>query len=743
MPTALHSIKTKALVSCSLLLLTMILYLPTVGHEFIQYDDQQYVTENPMVQAGLTWRGLWWAFGFHAGNWHPLAWLSHMLDCTLFGAWAGGHHLSSAFIHALTCVGLFLTLNRMTGALWKSAVVAAIFAWHPLRVESVAWVAERKDVLCGFFWVMTMWAHSRYSAAPSTRGRFAVLAFYALALMSKPMAVTLPLVLLLLDYWPLNRVPTAKSQLSRWYELVREKLPLFAMAALTAGLTLAAQENAMVSKAGLGSGERLIHALAAYGHYLEGLFWPGPMAVFYPYEKDLPTITLLFSVVMILVISALALLWRKQRPYLIVGWLWFLGTLVPVIGLVQVGDQAWADRYTYLPHVGLAMATVWLVAIWLRAPVFQRILGLAFCASMWLLAAKQISHWQNTRSVFEQANRVTVNNYLAETVLGSVLAQEGKWDAAMQRYQRALAIKPGYPQAHFYLGNALEQQGRLDEAIENYRLALWFRPMEAQIRIFLGMALAKNQRPEEAIIEYQTALKLDPQAAAAENNLARIYHSLGQLAEAEQHYGRALAINPALALAHNNLGVLQLQRGQVDAGVTHLRAALKINPTNSETMFNLACGLGQQAQWPEALGLFQQLAPVKAADARFNYEFGKVLDGAGRTKEAMSRLAQSVLLQPDYAEALDRLAWVLATDRDPGFRNGVEASKMANRACELSQHQNPAFLITLAATLAEQGNFAGAIQTLQSAARLANDPSLREQLTKLQSAFSQGQPWRR
>ncbi|MDB6021231.1 MAG: Tetratricopeptide 2 repeat protein, partial [Pedosphaera sp.] len=446
-----HPRQIQGLIALVLGFVSLLLYLPTLRHHFVEYDDQQYVTENARVLAGLTKSGFIWAFGFHASNWHPLAWLSHMLDCQVYGSYAGGHHLTNILLHTASTVLLFLVLNRMTGAMWRSAAVAALFGWHPLHVESVAWIAERKDVLCAFFWMLTLGTYARYAAKPAAGRYWTTLGCFALCLMAKPMGITLPFVLLLLDWWPLDRiadcglriadlgkedsVPVVKMPMLK---LFLEKIPFFILSGASGVLTILAQQQAIVSTKGLPVGQRFEHALVAYLHYLVAAFVPVHLAVYYPYQRMLPVATLVLAGALIVSITLLAVLMARRKPYLTVGWLWYLGTLVPVIGLVQVGDQAWADRYTYLPLIGLFVAVVWLVADLINQQVVLRAMALSVGTAMIVATSLQLRYWKDTRTLFEHALKVAPENYLAITVLGSELAKEGKLDEAMEHYRTAL-----------------------------------------------------------------------------------------------------------------------------------------------------------------------------------------------------------------------------------------------------------------------------------------------------------------
>jgi tetratricopeptide (TPR) repeat protein len=735
-------------------IITLTLYLPVVRHEFIQYDDQQYVTENPRVQAGLTWHGLIWAFGYHAGNWHPLAWISHMLDCQIYGARAGGHHFTNVLLHVASTLLLFLVLNRMTAKLWRSAIVAALFAWHPLHVESVAWVAERKDVLCAFFWMLTLLLYVRYAAKPSVSRYILIAAAFMLCLMAKPMGVTLPFVLLLLDYWPLKRMQEVSARdpqevpafaQKSWRNLIWEKVPLIALSAAACALTISVQQLAIVSTAGLPISQRLIHVLVAYSHYVVAMFAPINLAVYYPFQKTIPISNIVCAALVLGLITLFAVKNFRRRPYIAFGWLWYLGTLVPVIGLVQVGDQAWADRYTYLPFIGLFVPLAWLAFEVIKNRAVLLVLTAVVGAAMLAATSVQLRYWRNTRTLFERTANVTERNALAVTMLGSLLAQDGKFDEAIKYYQTALSYEPRFPEAHFFLGNALDEKGKLDEALAEYEQALWFRPTQEQVHIFMGIALGKQKKYDEAIAHYREALALNPDSAATHNNLARLYHSLGQFDAAIEHYNAALEIDPRLSIAHNNLGILLIQKGNLEEGVKHLREAVKLRPKNMESKFNLALALNQLEQWSEAAELFKATQNSYSTDPKAHYEFGIALFHLKKTREAMSEFAAALLVRPDFPDALDSLAWILSTDINSDSRNGTEAVKMAERACELSERRDPAKLKTLAAAYAEIGRFEDAINTVRAAKDLAAQSKREELANKCQrmlERFGRGEPWR-
>ena len=785
--------KVKSLLGLILGVITLTLYLPSLRNQFLDYDDQQYVTENPHVRAGLTLKGVVWAFGYHASNWHTLTWLSHMLDCQLYGLHPAGHHLTNVLLHTATTVLLFLVLCRMTGAVWRSLFVAALFGWHPLHVESVAWVAERKDVLCAFFFVLTLGAYARYVSSVECRGAekseirspkskgnpkilySLTLFLFALGLMSKPMVVTLPFVLLLVDYWPLQRFQLPITDYKLVVRLVLEKVPFFGLTAVACVLTFIAQNRgyAVVSTAGLAISTRIAHALLSYMHYIGAVLLPRHLSVYYPYQTALPVAEVVAASLTLALVTLIAFWFGRRRPYLLVGWLWFLGMLVPVIGLVQVGDQAWADRYTYLPLIGLFVAIVWTGAEMLDTskmrgavgnpswachprPTFTGMVGrgvptapvivaIGIGVASLALTSLQLRYWKDTRTLFEHAAAVTRNNYMAVTLLGSLSAKEGKLDEAIDCYKTALNWKRDYPEVHFFLGNALDQQAKLDQAIDEYKLALWSRPLQEQTHIFLGAALAKKQQLDEAAGHYHAALKLNPESAIAHNNLGRLLQTQGRLDEATEHYSAALRFDPGFAQAHNNLGVLMLMRGRTAEGAQELRQALRLNPDDPETEYNLGMALNQQQKWDEAAGLLAKTVQKRPDDANAHYQAAITLVHLHKSREAMSHFASALLIRPDFADALDGLAWILVTASDSVLRNGPEALPMSEKACELTSWKEPEKLRTLAAVYAENGRFEDATSIIQRALDVSSrqgQTNLSKECHAMLRSFSSRQPWR-
>jgi tetratricopeptide (TPR) repeat protein len=415
-----------------------------------------------------------------------------------------------------------------------------------------------------------------------------------------------------------------------------------------------------------------------------------------------------------------------------------------VIGLVQAGEQAWADRYAYLPSIGLFVAALWSIKVRETRRIGALVSAILTGSILLTLASIQLRYWKSTRTLFEHAAAVTHNNHMAVTLLGSLYAKEGKLEEAIERYKTALRWKPEYPEAHFFLGNALDQQGHLDEAIAEYQKALGYKPIQEQTHIYLGAALAKQQKPEEATSHYLEALKINPESAAAHNNLAKVLQTKGKLDDAMEHYVAALKFEPGLAQAHNNLGVLLLARGRTAEGASELREALRLNPGDLESEFNLGLALSQQRQWLEAAELFGKALEKRGNDANAHYQFAVALIHLQKTREAMRHYASALLIQPDFPDALDGLAWILAAAQNSNFRNGTEAVRMAERACDLVGRKDAQKLRTLAAAYAEAGRFNEAVTAMQSAIEIASragSSSLKDGQSMV-DAFNASKPWR-
>jgi tetratricopeptide (TPR) repeat protein len=568
-------------------LLVVGIYGRVVGHEFVSLDDPSYILDNPHVVRGLSWDGVRWAFTtFHASNWHPLTWLSHMVDVELFGLEPGGHHAVSVLLHALNAALLFMALRGMTAEPWPSFLAAALFAVHPLCVESVAWAAERKDALSGTFWMLVLVAYGGYARGPRP-SRFAlVFGLLALGLMAKPMLVTLPLVLLLLDAWPLGRW---RPGLRSAGGLLLEKLPLLGLSAASSVVTVLAQRGALAPIQELVLGTRLANALVAYVAYAWNALWPAGLACFYPHaaivapERSSRWIAEGVGAGVLLVIVTLAVVRaRTRRPYLAVGWLWYVGTLVPVIGVFQVGSQSMADRYTYLPSVGLGLMLAWgvkeLAAGLPRARWVPGAAATAGVAALAVWAWIQVGHWRDSRALFEHAIRVTSRNYFAHASLAATLLEAGEIDLARSHYERALGIVPNYARARRGLGDVFERQGEVAPAAAEYERALRDNPRDVETLNSLGVMLKRQGNLAGAAARYEEALRIRPEFARAHYNLANVHELRGDLGRAALHYERAIALDPRHARAHYGLGLILERQGDLRGAARHYAEALRVDP---------------------------------------------------------------------------------------------------------------------------------------------------------------------
>jgi tetratricopeptide (TPR) repeat protein len=569
-----------------LVLATVAVYSQVLHFDFVNFDDPDYITNNSHVRQGITADGIAWALtSTDAANWFPVTRLSQMLDVQLFGFSPGWHHLTNVLFHTFATLLLFAFLHRATGARWPSAFVAFVFALHPLHVESVAWVAERKDVLSAFFWFLALWTYVRYTEHPGAGRYLLVLLAFCLGLMSKPMIVTLPLVMLLLDVWPLRRWP-----LRLW-----EKLPFFALSAAAAVVTYAVQSGAGAAEAvQVPLGLRAENALVSYVTYIAKMFWPTRLAVFYPYPPDLPVWQVTIAAIVLAVVSALAL-WRfRTHPYFAIGWLWYLVTLVPVIGLVQVGAQARADRYTYVPMVGLSIMLAWgatsITLQWPRTKPAIVALAAVACTACVALTWVQIQYWRNSETLFQHAVDVTSGNYVAEHNLGTELMEDpGRLPEAIHHLEAAVQIKPDSARAHSDLGSALSKlPDRLPQVIVEYQLAVRYSPGSAIPHYNLGNALAAAGRLPEALAEWDTAIRLDPEyAPRLKQPMAEAHNNLGvsltsasaSLPDAIGHFEAALRLAPDYADAHYNLGLaLSNIPARMPEAISELEAAQRLRP---------------------------------------------------------------------------------------------------------------------------------------------------------------------
>jgi len=656
----------------ALALVIAALYGQVIGHQFIGYDDPEYVTDNPIVQKGLSWEGFLWAFTtFTLANWHPLTWLSHMLDVQLFGMNPGGHHLVSVLFHVLNTILVFWILRQTTGALWRSAVVAALFALHPLHVESVAWVSERKDVLSTFFWLLALWAYARYAKKPSMPGYLPVLSFFVLGLLAKPMLITLPLVLLLLDYWPLGRLkrepampaaapvtpPATRERRIKKQErqrkeplttpssrgsvawslvlpLVYEKIPLLVLSVASSLITLYAQQKggAVVPLSHYSLLDRVANAIVSYAAYLWKMFWPSGLIFFYPMRVHSPALVLLASALLLVGATFLSLRWAARRPYLAVGWFWYVITLLPVIGIVKVGGAAMADRYTYVALLGPFIALAWGtfdLAQALRVPraALATASALVVGACM-LLTYNQVTTWRDGFTLFRHALSVGPRNYVAQTLLASEYFRQEKFEEAMVHFKAALdldprgekaltnmgiiyyhtrkyveaietfdqvlSMYPNSPAVHEWLGRACLEAGNFDKAATHFRHAIQPGRDNAVSYSGLGETLTFQNRLEEALRYTRQAIEAQPQNAKLYNNAGYILIRQRKVDDAIAQFQNAVRLAPDYARAHNNLGSALMEKKRVDEAIDHFETAVRLEPGNQSARENMKDTLAQK-----------------------------------------------------------------------------------------------------------------------------------------------------
>jgi protein O-mannosyl-transferase len=803
------------LLTSLLVLVTIAVYWPAMRCDFINFDDPAYVTVNPHVQAGLNWEGVKWAFcnTEQAAYWAPLTWLSHMLDCQLFGLNPWGHHLTNVLLHSLNAALVFVLLQRLTGVIWRSLLVAVLFAFHPLHVESVAWVSERKDVLSTFFVLLTLIFYTRYAqrrssvegralrvkeSAPSadqkqpstldlrpstnlaldlrhsTLDYCAALLFFALGLMSKPMLVTWPFVMLLLDYWPLQRSSELKDsprpsilkpQLST---LLWEKIPFFALAVVASCVTFVVQKQggAVMSLESLPLGARVGNALVSYCRYLGKLVWPTDLAVFYPHPGHWPLAWILSAGLLLVVISVLFFAERRRYPFLLMGWLWFCGTLVPVIQLVQSGGQAMADRFAYIPSLGVLILAIWgveeVTRHWRHRVIALSVAGSMAIVLCLVLTRQQLGYWQDSETLFRYALAVTKNNYLAHNNLGDALERKGQTNEAVSQYREAIRLKPAYVDSHYNLGNLLLKQGQTDEAISQFQEVIRLKPADvsADVDTFynLGSAFYKKGQMDEASKQLQEVIHLKPDYAEAHYSLGMIFSLKGLMDEAIKQFQEVIRLKPDYAEAHNWLAVAFDRESRTDEAINQYQEYIRLKPDDADAHYNLGNAFVRKGLMDEAIKQFQEVIRLKpdyveaydnlgmalVASGRLDeavqnyrqaiqadpkrpetfYFLGLTLSQLGRTREVVDSYQAALKLNPDLAAALNNLAWILATSPDDQIRNGAEAVPLAERACELTHYAQPQFVGTLAAAYAEAGRFPEAVTTAEKAEQVATHAGL-------------------
>ncbi|EEF60463.1 tetratricopeptide repeat protein [Pedosphaera parvula] len=661
----------KNLFAISLLLAfgTLAVYLPSLGNHFTTYDDPQYVTANDHVNSGLTLSNLLWAFTTgHAGNWHPLTWISHMLDVQLYGLQPVGHHLTNVLLHTANTLLLFWTLFGMTRRPWLSMMVAALFAWHPLHVESVAWISERKDVLSTFFFLLTLLSYSRYVRQRSKAFYLISLFCFACGLLSKPMLVTLPCVLLLLDFWPLERAQL--KDLMAWRKLAFEKIPFFTLAIVVSVITVMVQYQGgtISSMVKLPLGARMANAFVSYFRYVLKFLWPTDLSVLYVHPGHWPSAFVASAVSFVIGITILALGCASRRPYFLVGWFWFLGTLAPVIGLVQVGVQSMADRYTYIPSIGLSVLLTWGLTELAQHKTQLLTLASAGALSVCLALTWQQEHyWKDGQALFQHALEIANHEFPNVSLQSS-----------------NVPLTSGFADIHFNLALALEKNGYLDDALRHYDETSNLKPNYLNAHYDQGVIFANQGKSAESIDQFRAELKLNP------NN------------------SRAL----------NNLGTALMQTGEANEAFAAFLHALALDPANPTIHYNTANAYAKLHRWPEAQQEYEAALRENPDLPLVSYALAGALLAQGKTRDALVIYRKLLQSNPEQPQLLDRIAWILVTNPDPNIRNGTEAVRLAQHACELTHNSKPALLATLAAAYAEAGRFDEAVVTQKNVLNL-------------------------
>jgi protein O-mannosyl-transferase len=704
-----------AFICLSLALLTLLVYVPVFQAQFISYDDPDYVTANPHVLSGVTLANLRWAFVTnHAANWHPVTWISLMLNSQYFGSSAGAFHAVNLLLHVANTLLLFLWLYRATGAKWRAALVAALFALHPLHVESVAWITERKDVLSTLFWMLTLFVYTEYAKRGRISSYSIALLLFGIGLMAKPMLVSLPFVLLLLDYWPLGRFAAQRT-----FRVLIEKLPFLAFSIASSAITLVVQrEQAMMSLDMVPIFLRAENGVLAYVAYIGKMFRPTGLAVIYPYNLHPSPIRALLSLTALVVVSAVAILIRRQKPYAFTGWFWFLITLVPVIGIVQVGTQAMADHYTYIPLIGLFVIVAWggwealnLLPIPRSVPAVGASIALLLYAG---LTRAQLRYWHDSIALLEHAMNVTVANPIAEGNLGIALAEQGQHDKAIAHYKTVLQR---HPRANADIwdnfGRSLATTGKLEEAINAFQIALKLNPSLADAHQDLALALVRTGRQQESLIHFRDAARLQPENASVHNVYAVMLGVAGRRDEAMQEFQTALRLAPDSAATHVNLGNLLAKQHAWDEAMAHYSEALRLNPAFVEAHYYIASLLLEE----------------------------------GRTRDAAAHYIAALQLKPDYVPAMVNLAWIYATaGGEAGTQHAAEAVRLAEQACQISGCRQSGVLDTLAAAYANAGRFEEAVKTGEEAlsiAKAAGKNDLAHSIGARITLYQKGSPFHR
>ncbi|MGD0552365.1 MAG: tetratricopeptide repeat protein [Sedimentisphaerales bacterium] len=657
---------------------TLLVFWQVRNFDFVHYDDNGYVYENQHVLNGLTPDGIIWAFTTcHLGYWQPLTWLSLMLNCQLFGTNSGWFHLVNVFLHLANTLLLFAVFKKMTSALWPSAFVAAAFALHPMHVESVVWIAERKDVLSTLFLLLTLAAYVSYVRRRGLVRYVLTVLLFASGLLAKPMLVTLPFLLLLLDYWPLNRFGSQPAKTSGrqprkltpihdgraiLYRIIIEKIPFFVLSAVSSVITFLTQQarGGILDIKSLPLKERVDNVFLSYAAYMGKMFWPENLAVFYPFDPDsFPLWQVVLCALLLVGVSFLVFRIWHTRKYLLVGWLWFVGTLIPVIGLVQFTGSSYADRFTYIPYIGLFTMIVWglpeLLSKWLYRKIALGIAAAMVLTAMGMGTYRQVGYWKNSSTLFTHALEATKNNYLAHNNLGVTYYKLGRYQDAIESYKQAIRINPDYADAHNNLGVAYGDLGRYQDAIEAYKRAIRINPDYADAHCNLGSAYDKLGRNQDAIESYKQAIRIKPDYADAHYNLGAVYSKLGRWQDAIEAYKQAIRIKPNLAEAYCNLGFTYSNLGRYQEEIESYRQAIRIKPDYADAHYNLGVVYGSLGRYQDAVEALKQAIRIKPNWTEAHYNLGVTYLITGNKESALEEYKILKTLDTEQANKLFHL----------------------------------------------------------------------------------------
>jgi tetratricopeptide (TPR) repeat protein len=781
---------------------TLLVFWQVRNFDFVNYDDNLYVYQNPHVLNGLTADGAIWAFATpHVGNWLPLTWISFMFDCQLFGSNPGWMHLVNLLLHLANTLLLFAILKKMTGSLWPSAFVAAAFALHPMHVESVAWITERKDVLSTLFLMLTLAAYVSYVRRRGLVRYLLTVLLFTLGLLAKPMLVTLPFLLLLLDYWPLGRFDShqtikassgqkhqsspAHDKRRILYRVIIEKIPFFVLSAVSSAITFFVQQSigAIADINAFPLKSRLANVFLSYATYIGKMFWPQNLAVFYPFDaRTIQSWQIVLCALLTIVISVLTIRFGRKQKYLIVGWLWFVVTLIPVVGLIQSGSQAWADRYTYISYIGLFIMIAWgvpeLLSKWPYRKIAIGISMVVVLTALGITAGRQANYWNNSSTLFLHALKVTSGNYVAHDCLGDDLREHGKTALAIEQFTKSLQIKPSYADAVNGIGMALYDEGNLKQAIEYFQKALQLKPDSPSAHNNLGFALQKQEKLNEAAAHFTQAVQVDPDFVLARNNLANVLVLQDRLDEALDQFHAILRLEPDSSYAYDGLGIVLQKQGKLDEAIAHFTKAVQITPDNTQSRLNLGIALLKKGSVSQAIEQFNIVLKAEPNSVTAHSNIGYALSQQGKLDEAVAHFAQAVQISPDFAQArnnlanalklqdkldeaaaqfraavrlkpdwpapMNDLAWFTATHPELKGRDVNEAISLARRACQLTNYKNPSLMGTLAAAYASAGKFTEAIDTAKTAINLAdaaNQPQIKNIIQYHLSFYTQGKPY--